>query len=68
MAKKFYIKERHNPQLDNPYYVPLGQITQKDAKRHESSAYGWNNVIAYQTEEEYKKALERFKADGCRVI
>lgn len=68
MAKKFYIKERENPQFKKPYYQALGQITKKEAKKHENTVYGWNNVRSYETEDEYNKALDKLKADGFRVF
>ena len=48
MAKKFYLKERHNPQFKNPYYVACGQLSKKDAKKKENSLYGDNFMIAYE--------------------
>jgi len=67
MAKKFYLKERHNPQFKNPYYVACGQLTKKDAKAKEKSLYGDNFMIAYETEKEYNEAIEKLKANGQRV-
>jgi len=67
MAKKFYIKERHNPQFNKPYYVPQGQLTKKDANKMENSIYGDNYMLAYETEQEYKDAIEKLKAEGYRV-
>jgi hypothetical protein len=67
MAKKFYLKERHNPQFKNPYYVACGQLTKKDAKAKENSLYGDNFMIAYETEKEYNDAIEKLKANGQRV-
>ena len=64
MAKQFYIKQRNNPQLKKPYYVAEGQLTKKDAKRKESSLYGDNYMIGYATEEEYKDAIKKLKANG----
>lgn len=49
MAKKFYIKERHNPQFDKPYYVPKGQLTKKDANKMENSLYGDNYMLVDQS-------------------
>jgi len=60
-AKYWYIKERRNPQLmqsrGKPYYTALGNITQTEAKKHESSLYGMNFVLRFSTEEEYKQKL-----------
>jgi len=67
MRKKFYIKERHNPQLGIAYYC-MGQMTKKDAKKHEESLYGYNILLPYETEEEYKTATEKLKSEGKRVF
>ena len=67
MAKKFYLKKRHNPQFKNPYYVACGQLTKKDAKAKANSLYGDNFMIAYETEKEYNDAIEKLKANGQRV-
>lgn len=58
MAKKFYLKERHNPQLKNPYYFACGQLTKKEAKDKEKTVYGLNIMIAYETEKEYNDAIQ----------
>jgi hypothetical protein len=58
--KKYYIKERHNPQFKKPYYVPKGQLTAKDAKKMETPLYGVNIMHSYDTKEEYEKAIESF--------
>jgi hypothetical protein len=67
MAKQFYIKERNNPQFKKPYYVAEGQLTKKDAKKKENSLYGDNYMTGYATEQEYKDAIEKLKADGYSV-
>lgn len=67
MAKKFYLKERHNPQFDNPYYVAEGQLTKADAKKKERSIYGDNYMLSYNTEKEYTDAINKLKADGFSV-
>jgi hypothetical protein len=67
MAKKFYLKERHNPQFKNPYYITCGQLTKKEAKAKENSMYGNNFMIAYETEEQYNEAIEKLKTNGQRV-
>ena len=62
MAKKFYIKERYNPQFKKPYYTPMGQLFKKEANKKEAGCiYGVNYMLPYNTEEEYNKALEEFK-------
>lgn len=66
MANKFYIKERHNPQIE-VYYVAKGQLTKKDAKKEEGSLYGFNIMKFYDTKEEYENAIEKLKSVGARV-
>lgn len=67
MAKEFYIKERHNPQFDKPYYVPCGQLTKKEAREAEDSLYGYNIMIPFPSKDEYEKAIEKYKSDGFNV-
>lgn len=64
---KYYIKERHNPQLDKPYYVAEGKLTKKDACKKEKSLYGHNNMLEYETIEDYQKALNEFEEKGFNV-
>jgi len=61
-TKKFYIKERHNPQFKNPYYIGCGKLSPKEAKAKETSTYGTNYMLPYDTEEEYETALNDFKS------
>lgn len=62
MARKSYwIKQRSNPQMDKVFYVPLGQLSVADAKKHERPVYGSNVMLRFKTEEEYKAAV----ADLC---
>jgi hypothetical protein len=70
MDKKlsYWIKERHNPQFDKPYYSACGQLTFSRAQRkQEGTLYGHNVMHEYATEAEYKAAIERLKADGYAV-
>ncbi len=66
MAKSFYIKERHNGQT-GVYYVGMGQLTKKDAKKREESLAGFNIIHECKTEELYKETLETLKAEGGRI-
>ena len=66
MAKLYYIKERHNPQL-GVYYVPCGQLSKRAAKRNEDSLYGFNIMHGYATQEEYDKAVSALKESGENV-
>lgn len=63
---RFYIKERHNPQI-GVYYVGLGQLTTKAAKSQEKSLYGDNIVHAYDTQASYDTELNRLRFAGERV-
>jgi hypothetical protein len=57
MAQKLYwIKQRSNPQLDKVFFVPLGQLSIADAKKHEKTLYGSNVMLRFKTEAEYKAA------------
>lgn len=56
---KWWIKERHNPQL-GVYYVAMGQMSKAEARTHESTVYGSNVMLPYDTEEAYKEALALF--------
>jgi hypothetical protein len=69
MNKKqsYWIKERHNPQFDKPYYWGCGQLGKRAAAKKEDSKYGHNVMLEYETEAEYTAALEKFKADGYTV-
>ena len=50
--KYYWIKERHNPQLGT-YYTPMGEMSVKDAAKHERSLYGFNVMLRYKTKTEY---------------
>ena len=67
MRKKFYLKERHNPQFDKPYYVKLGQITKAEAIQHEKSIYGHNIILKYENEDLYNKAITDLITQGYNV-
>lgn len=56
--KYWYIKERHNPQFDKPYYVALGNITKDEAIKAGMSLYGYNNILRIDTEQEYRKKIK----------
>lgn len=67
MAKLFYIRERHNPQMKNPYYVAHGQMTKKEAKNWEKPIYGDNYMQSFVSEQEYNEAIEVIKKEGFSV-
>ena len=66
-AKKYYIGERVNPQLSNPYFVAYGQLTAKDAASKTDCAYGYMYITSYDTVEEYDTELMRLKTEGFRI-
>ncbi len=66
-TKKFYLKERNNPQFDKPYYTVCGQLTKKDAAVKAESIYGWNTMLHFDTEVEYLAEIERLKLAGFSV-
>lgn len=66
-GKYFWIKERDNPQLGT-YYVAMGNITTKEAKKYESPRlYGSNIMHKYDTKEAYETALFYLKREGKRI-
>jgi hypothetical protein len=64
---KYWIKERHNPQFPRPYYVPCGRITNKEASRKGAAVYGYNRMLEFATEEEYKAKLNELIDAGEEV-
>lgn len=67
MAKKYYVKELHNPQFKKPYYSAMGQLTKKEAKSHEKPICGDNYMHPYETLEEYNAAIENFRNSGFNI-
>jgi len=67
LKKKFYLKERHNPQL-GIYYVRCGQLSETAAKRKErGGVYGSNVMLPYDTEIEYAEAIAKLAMEGKSV-
>jgi hypothetical protein len=64
--KRFWIKERHNPQLGT-YYVAEGQLSMTAARRKESSLYGTNIMHEYATEADYNAKIAELKKLGRTV-
>lgn len=62
----FWIKERHNPQT-GIYYVACGQLSKTAAKKKESSLYGSNVMLRFETEAEYQAKLAELKKNGESV-
>ncbi|MDR2653191.1 MAG: hypothetical protein LBC68_12930 [Prevotellaceae bacterium] len=64
----YWIKERHNPQFDKPYYVGLGQRAKSYIKALiKSSTYGCNCYHRYTTEEEYRNRINELISNGYSV-
>lgn len=66
-AKSYWIKERHNPQFEKPYYTACGQLSKTAARKSEDALYGHNIMLEYTSLEEYNKALEKLEAKGFTV-
>ena len=64
--KAYWIKERHNPQLD-VYYVRMGLLSAKKASYHNDPLYGHNILHRYETQEQYEAALARLEGEGCSI-
>jgi hypothetical protein len=64
--KKWYIKERHNPQL-GVYYVPMGQRTNTEAKKYEKAGYGDNYMLPFESQYEYDMKIQELKTQGAKV-
>lgn len=62
--QRWFIMERHNPQL-GVYYVARGQMSERAAKKWETGIrYGTNSIRGFDTEVEYQKQLEQLKSEG----
>ena len=63
----YWIKERHNPQMDKPYYVKYGQLSKTKALKKENSLYGYNRMLEFKTLEEYEAKIKELEAEGFKV-
>lgn len=63
----YYIGERINPQLKQPYYLAYGKLSKNDALKKEDCAYGFIIMQSYQSEEEFESAKTKLVKDGFRV-
>lgn len=64
MKSKWWIKERHNPQL-GVYYVACGQLSQRATREKErGSLYGSNVMHGFDTQAEYETRLAELKEKG----
>lgn len=65
-TQSFWIKQRHNPQT-GIYYVACGQMAKKDARENEEPLYGYNVMLEFKDETEYKTRLKELRTKGERV-
>jgi hypothetical protein len=65
--KKFYIKRRDNPQLEKPYYIAEGQLSKTEANRKGRAIYGSNEMLPFDTVEQYEAELARLRSEGFHV-
>lgn len=64
--KKFWIKERNNPQVGT-YYVREGQLSKRAAAKIVSGTlYGSNRMIPFDTKDQMDAAYERLALEGNR--
>lgn len=64
---KYWIIQRNNPQLKKPYYLALGKISAKEARKKETSIYGYNIALDYKSKKAYEEAIANFLNKGCSV-
>lgn len=64
--KKFWLKERFNPQLGT-YWVRMGQMSATAANKCARPIYGSNTMHSFETESEYLKRIGELKAAGESV-
>ena len=65
-AKKYYIRERDNPQLGT-YFIAMGQLSKTAAKKYENALYGSNTMHSFDTAEAYAKRLQELNDKGEKV-
>jgi hypothetical protein len=65
---RFWIKERHNPQMSRPYFAVLGRLSETAAKRHTRPIYGANVLHSFETEEDYKARIRELMERGECVL
>lgn len=63
----YFIKERNNPQT-GIYYILMGKLPAKEAKKHETSLYGFNTMLRYKTKSEYDLAILVLKESNARIV
>lgn len=67
MRKQLYwIKERRNPQ-SGTYYVLMGILSGREAKRNCMTIYGTNIMHAFSSLSDYEAEIARLKQVGATV-
>lgn len=66
MKKKFWLRQRINPQLGT-YWVLCGQITVKEAKAYEKALYGDNVMHSFTTEAAYNAKIEELRKSNATI-
>ena len=64
--KKFWIKERHNPQI-GVYYVACGQLSKAEAMGKTKTLYGTNLMHSFDTSAAYEARLAELYKSGAHV-
>lgn len=64
----YYIGQRNNPQLTQPYYYAYGQLSRVQARAKGNTLYGSITVMPFPTLSAYNAAISALKAKGFRVI
>jgi hypothetical protein len=62
-SKRFWIKERHNPQLGT-YYVACGQLSKTTVKAQRQSLHGHNVMHGFDNWEDYNTRLIELQNAG----
>lgn len=65
-AKKYYLKERINPQLGT-YWVRCGQMSKAAAKRAEEPLYGENVMHEFDSLLAYTQRINELVRTGAHV-
>jgi len=63
---RYWIKERHNPQLET-YYIACGPLTEAAAKRRGRAIFGDNVMHGFSTSDQYHARLRLLRKNGERV-
>jgi len=64
--KPYWIKERGNPQLGT-YYVAMGQMPTREAKKYEDALYGMNIMHRFKTRTDYESRIDELRSQGEKV-